>query len=333
MFSLIHLTIVLTSLVMIILSCVVFTNAVEFLGNKMKLGNNATGSILAVIGTGLPETIVPIVAIFGVGFSNIKIETAQDIALGAIIGSPFMLSTLTLFLLGIVLFIKKREFLNLDYKVIIRDYRYFLLACAFAFLFSIKFLADCKLISVLFLFILYVVFVYRTIIKSRSVCIECEAEELYFSKIKLNQNFCLILQLILSLIFLIFSSHFFVDEINYFSQLLNISPSILALIITPFATELPETINSIIWLKQDKDDLALANVLGAIVFQATILFSIGILLTDWVFAKILILNILILFACAVFFLNLIVLKKKVSAYSLLLCGVFYFIYIIFVLLK
>lgn len=333
MFSLIHLTIVLTSLVMIILSCVVFTNAIEFLGNKMKLGNNATGSILAVIGTGLPETIVPIVAIFGASFSNIKIDTAQDIALGAIIGSPFMLSTLTLFLLGLTLFTKKREFLNLDYKVIVRDYKYFLLACAFAFLFSVKFLVNYKLISVLFLISLYVIFVYRTIIKSRSTCVECETQELYFSKLKLNQNFSLFLQLVLSLIFLIFSSHFFVDEINYFSQLLNISPSILALIITPFATELPETINSIIWLNQQKDDLALANVLGAIVFQATLLFSIGLLLTNWVFVKILILNIFILFACAIFFLNMIITKKKVTAGSLLFCGVFYFVYIIFVLLK
>lgn len=333
MFSLIHLTIVLTSLIMIILSCVVFTNAIEFLGNKMKLGNNATGSILAVIGTGLPETIIPIVAIFGINFSNIQIEIAHDIALGAILGSPFMLSTLTLFLLGMVLIIKKRPALCLDYSVILRDYKYFLLAYFVAFLFSVKFLVNYKLVAVLFLISLYAIFVYRTILKSRTTCIECEIDELYFSKTKLNQNFCLIFQLFSSLLILIFSSHFFVNEINYFSELLNVAPSILALIITPFATELPETINSIIWLKQNKDDLALANVLGAIIFQATILFSIGLLLTNWVFSKILYLNILILFMCAVIFLNSIIIKKKITFYSLLICGIFYFSYIFIILLK
>ena len=60
---LIHLTIALISLISIVFSCILFTNAIEFLGNKLKLGNNAIGSILAVFGTGLPETIVPIIAI------------------------------------------------------------------------------------------------------------------------------------------------------------------------------------------------------------------------------------------------------------------------------
>ena len=62
MFYLTHVTIVAISLITIVLSCILFTNAIEFLGNKLKLGNSATGSILAVFGTGLPETIVPIVA-------------------------------------------------------------------------------------------------------------------------------------------------------------------------------------------------------------------------------------------------------------------------------
>ena len=94
---LIHFTIALISLIVIVLSCILFTNAVEFLGNKLKLGNSATGSILAVFGTGLPETIVPIVAILGSVISNSKLDTAKDVALGAIVGSPFMLSTLALF--------------------------------------------------------------------------------------------------------------------------------------------------------------------------------------------------------------------------------------------
>ena len=120
---LIHLGIMLISLIVIVFACILFTNAIEFLGQKLKLGNNATGSILAVFGTGLPEAIVPVVAILGVYISGIKIDTAQNIAQGAILGSPFMLSTLAMFLLVFVLMFKKRNFLLFDYKILIREYK------------------------------------------------------------------------------------------------------------------------------------------------------------------------------------------------------------------
>ena len=115
----IHFTIALISLIAIVLSCVLFTNAIEFLGNKLKLGNNATGSILAVIGTGLPELVVPLVAVLGAKFSGMKIDVAQDIALGAILGSPFMLSTLALFLLALVLIKNMKELLFRIYHFVL----------------------------------------------------------------------------------------------------------------------------------------------------------------------------------------------------------------------
>ena len=182
-----HFTIALISLITIVLSCVLFTNAIEFLGNKLKLGNNATGSILAVIGTGLPELVVPIIAILGINFSNLKVDVAHEIALGAILGSPFMLSTLALFLLGIVLIFKKRNILLVDYEVVLRDYKYFILSYFIAILFSLKFLNEYKILACVLLVGVYFLFVYKTIVKSRKVCVECECEELYFSKIKLSE--------------------------------------------------------------------------------------------------------------------------------------------------
>ena len=329
-----HLTIAMIALMTIVLACILFTNAIEFLGNKLKLGNNATGSILAVIGTGLPEVVVPLVAIFGANYSNIKIETAQDIALGAILGSPFMLSTLALFLLFLVLIFKKKKQAYLDYTFVVRDYKYFLISYVVAVLFSINYLIEYKYIASITLIVLYVLFVYRTILKSRVACVECECDELYFSrKIKLNNNLLLFLQLFISLIILIVSSHCFVNEITYFSNILNMSPAILALIITPFATELPECINSIIWLKQGKDELAFANVLGAVVFQSTLLFSIGIFLTPWMFEKAILINIILTIICAFFFVISVSKNKKIKLTTLLFCGIIYFFYLLFYFCK
>ena len=62
---------------------------------------------------------------------------------------------------------------------------------------------------------------------------------------------------------------------------MNVSPLVLSLMITPFATELPECVNSLIWVKNNKDDLALFNINGAVVFQAIIPMSIGIILTPF----------------------------------------------------
>ena len=334
MHFLIHFTIALISLIVIVLSCIFFTNAIEYLGNKLKLGNNATGSILAVLGTGLPEIVIPLVAIFEVCFSDLKVQTAQDIALGAVLGSPFMLSTFAMFLLLIVLIIKKRNSLNLDYNFVIRDYKYFLLAYSFAILFSFKFFVSYKIIASFVLILVYAIFVYRTIVKSRVVCTECECEELYFSKgLKFNKNLILFIQLFLSVVLLVVSSHYFVDEIRYFSLALNISPSILTLLIAPFATELPECINSVIWLKQDKDDLAIANILGAIVFQTTILCAIGIILTPWVLNNVLFANAILTIFCALVFMLFVLKNKKITVCNLLFCAIIYFSYLIYTFIR
>lgn len=331
MYFVTHLTITIISLLAIVLSCILFTNAIEFLGNKLKLGNNATGSILAVIGTGLPEFIIPLVAIFGANFSNEETKIASDIAFGAIIGSPFMLLTLALFLLSFVLILKKRASLNVDLSFAIRNYKYIFIAYTIALLFSFELFNKYKIIAVFMLLILYVFYVYKTILKSRCVCVECECEKLYF-KLK-NEKTALFLQLVFSLFVLILFSHFFVNEIKYFSLFFNIHPTLLALIITPFATELPECVNSIIWLKQNKDDLALANILGAVVFQTTLLFAIGIILTAWIFSFDLIANFLILLL-GYLILEILVLKnKKISISYLLYCGILYFVYLLILFTK
>lgn len=333
---LIHLILACVSLIVIVFACVLFTNGIEFLGNKMKLGNNAIGSILAVFGTGLPETIVPLIALSSTYFSDIKIETAQDIALGAILGSPFMLGTLALFILGLVLITKKRDkkVLYVDYKNILRDYKYFLIAYFIAITFSFVFLRNYKYLASIILIVLYIFFVYRTIIQSRATCTECECEELYFLKIfKRHENLVLVLQLILSLLLLGAFSHLFVFEIKYFSILIGVSPVILALLIAPFATELPECINSTIWLKQNKDDLAIANIVGAMAFQAMIPFSIGIGLTNWTFDKLILTNIFLILFCSIVFVIILKIKKNITLSMLLGCGLFYFAFLIYIATK
>ncbi len=340
MFFLFHFIFILILFVAIIYVCNLFTNAIEHFGSKLKLGNNALGAVCAVVGTSLPETIVPLVAIFGAMFLKTDLNISKDIALGAIIGSPFILSTLALFLSAVTIIIlylsKKRDKLelNIDSKNALREYKYFIITYSlviFLGIFSVS--HNVKLTAAFFLILLYFFFVIRTIKKSKYIPNEETIEELIFSKVLKNKKtslFLIFLQIIVSLILLVIFSHLFVNQIKYFAEFLNINPILLSLVITPIATELPECVNSIIWIKNNKDDLAISNILGAIVFQAMIPSSIGLILTPWVFDKVLIINALLVLICALLSYISILIFKRFRLEILLFCGTFYFIYLIFI---
>lgn len=331
MLFLAHILYALIAIAAIIYTCSLFTNAIEHLGSRLKLGSNAIGAVLAVIGTTLPETIVPLVALVGAYALKLNIVQSQNIAIGAIFGSPFILSTLALFMLGVVLLFKKRDELKVDYKTILRNYKYFFIAYTIAICASFLNSKNIQALVVCFLLALYIIFATRTINKSKENFSVQELDELTFKKF--FKKDLLFLQIVISLFGLIVSSHFFIDEIKFFSEFLNINPLILSLFITPVATELPECVNSIIWLKQDKDELAIANVLGAIVFQAVVPVSIGILLTPWQLNKTVLINAVLVFICMIFFTLSILITKKIKTLPLLGCGLFYFSYLIWAILK
>ena len=62
---------------------------------------------------------------------------------------------------------------------------------------------------------------------------------------------------------------------------MNLAPHIVALLLSPVATELPEVLNAFIWIRQGKEGLALANISGAMMIQATVPSGLGLLFTDW----------------------------------------------------
>ena len=57
----------------------------------------------------------------------------------------------------------------------------------------------------------------------------------------------------------------------------------MALLLSPVATELPETMNALIWVRQGKERLALANISGAMMIQATVPSALGLFFTPWLF--------------------------------------------------
>src|SRR5712691_8486566 len=110
---------------LILLSSELFTNALEWVGESFGLSEGAVGSVLAAVGTALPETLLPLVAI-AVGASK-----GKEIGTGAILGAPLMLTTLAMFVLGVATLLFARRGARStevvgDRQVLLQDLGYFL---------------------------------------------------------------------------------------------------------------------------------------------------------------------------------------------------------------
>ena len=105
---------------------------------------------------------------------------------------------------------------------------------------------------------------------------------LYFSpSSKYPGLFVVLIQVFVALGIMVSGAYLFVDVVKQLAPVIGISPLILSLLVTPVATELPEKFNSLVWVSQKKDSLAVGNITGAMVFQGTIPVSIGLVATSW----------------------------------------------------
>lgn len=328
------------NLFLIVGCCVVFTNAVEHLGKIYNLNEGAVGSILAAVGTALPETIVPLVAILGAYLAHADVRVGKEIGIGAILGAPFLLSTLAMFVTGLAVLIfwkagKREHKMNANYVVMFRDLKFFFFSYTLAIAAGFIHIPVLKYACALGLLAYYLVYVFRTLNCSHSQCGESgELDELLFERIfKKYNTFLVWLQVIVSIAFLICFAHLFVGQIKFFAGMFNINPLVLSLILAPIATELPEKFNSVLWVSQSKDTLALGNITGAMVFQSCIPTAIGILLTPWVFGIESVINIVLVYLSTVLLFINLYRDKAFSPHILITCGAFYVIYLVYVFWK
>jgi cation:H+ antiporter len=140
----------------------------------------------------------------------------------------------------------------------------------------------------------------------------------------------IVVQLVLGVALLIAGAKGFIHGVEDAAQLIGISALLLSLLIIPIATELPEKVNSILWIRKGKDTLAFGNITGAMVFQGTLLPAIGIMLTPWEPRKEVVLGILMTLIAAVW-LRYLVAKGGIKVWHLLVNGAMYITYLVLVL--
>jgi cation:H+ antiporter len=271
--------------VLVIGGAIGFTNAVEWLGHRLNLAEGAVGALLAAVGTALPESVIPIVALLGGGGG----DEATQIAIGAIIGAPFLLATLAMLLVvgSAHVFAGRREQgteIDVEASAVRRDLRWFLILFPPAIALGVIGVpAGVRYVAAALLLVGYGLYVRETLRAGGDAEESDELSPLYFdtSKDDPPSTLQIVLQFAVSLAAIIGGAELFVKAVEHISEAAGIAPLILALVLAPLATEMPEKANSVLWVRQGKDELALGNITGAMAFQAAIPVALGLLFTDW----------------------------------------------------
>lgn len=269
----------------IYLSCETFVNSVEWLGHKLKITQTATGTILAAFGTALPESVVTLVAVAFGGTTAHK-----EIGVGAAIGGPLALSTIAYAVVGVALLATAKRagreragIVDVDTRRLRRDQLWFLAIFVAKIALGLVLFSFKPILGIAFL-AAYAVYCWKELSDDDGGNDEAEGD---LEPLKLRPRddnpsmFWIALQTLGALAVIFFASHLFVEQIGKVGPWLGLSPQLTALLFSPIATELPEIMNAIIWVRQGKERLALANISGAMMIQATIPTAFALFFTPW----------------------------------------------------
>jgi len=311
----IHVLFLVLCIAAIYLSCEWFVNAVEWLGRRLRLGKMAVGTILAAIGTALPESVVTLVAV-----TAGKTPAAKDIGVGAALGGPLVLSTLAYGIVGIMILLTRRRArqavgaeradepdavnrapasttptapkmvgTKAELKRLAKDQQWFLPIFAVKVGLGLVAFAIKPWLGLVF-FAAYAVYFAREI-RTKD---DGHGEEMEPLKLQPRREspatWAVVVQTLVTVTVIFFASQFFVEQLEAVGPMLGLPAAVTALLLSPVATELPETLNAIIWVRQGKTPLALANISGSMMIQATVPSGLGILFTPWLFDHALLLS-------------------------------------------
>jgi cation:H+ antiporter len=257
-----------------------FTNAIEWAGLRLGLGHSAVGSVLAAVATAMPESLIPVVAV-------IQGRQADPIAIGAIVGAPLLLATLAMAVCGAAALTYRARRgtarLQPDADAIGRDLLVVMAALPLAIVVGLTGAPPLRFAGAAVLVAAWAVLTWRTISRGRQEGGGDEPASLYFDTTKHDppNNFQILAQTVAGIGMLLGAAELFVNSIEHLAHGLGLDALVLTLVIAPLATELPETLNSVVWIRQGKDTLALGNITGAMVLQTMPLVAFGMVFTDW----------------------------------------------------
>jgi cation:H+ antiporter len=322
----------LAALAVILVGAELFTNSLEYVGQRFHLSEGLVGSVFAAVATALPETIVPIIAVF---FGGQDPAAGEHVGVGAILGSPLMLVSLALALVALFTGSQRgwNQPLKPEFSGMVRDLGYFTVAYSIALMsLFMPHSAGVPVAVGLSLVFLYGYYVYNTVQASARLVSHGHGTQadgpLHLQRFGLPHNFGLeLMQLLAGLVLIIVGAKLFVMGVEEIATRTGLSALVLSLVVVPIATEMPEKFNSILWVRRGKDTLAFGNLTGAMVFQGTLLPAFGMQLGSWGPNRDVLWTMAITLGMAVWTLFL-TLRRRLTPVSLLLNGAAYLLFLL-----
>ena len=284
MSPLVHIVLILALAGVIYVASEWFVNAIEWLGVELKVGTMAVGTVLAAIGTALPESVVTLVAVlFG------SADAGKEIGVGAALGGPLVLATVAYAVVGFLLLMRHRNagLADIDRGRLRLDQRWFITIASGALVLGLVAFTGKWLLGFVFLGA-YALYVRRELTSGEAAH---SSEDLESLRIWRSDHpparWAIILQTLVALVVVVVASQLFVGQLEWAGPAAGLPPAVVALLLAPIATELPELMNAIIWVRQGKTGLAMANISGSMMVQATVPAAFGLFFTPWHFDTVL----------------------------------------------
>ena len=319
------------SFAIILAGALLFTNAVEWLGDRLAIGEGAVGSLLAAVGTAMPESFIPIVAVIG------GAEGSSEVAIGAIVGAPFLLATIAMMLVGLsALGYRHRRpqgrHLRAHVPTLDRDLTVFLAFFAVALALGVGLPLGVRIAAAVALVVAYGVYVQRTLAGGGALQPEETIGPLIIARAAGEDPSirAIITQFVVGLVAMIGGAHLFVEEVTAVAEEIGVAVLVLSLVLAPLATELPEKANSFFWVRDGKDALALGNITGAMVFQSMLPVALGLLLTSWDLDRFAVVSMALGIAGGLVAYWALRLRGQFNAPAIVAWGALYAIFIVFV---
>lgn len=272
--------------IVIYLSCEYFVNGVEWVGVRLGVAQSAVGTVLAAFGTALPESVVTFVAVV-----TGTTPTQKSIGVGAALGGPLVLATIAYAVVGAAFLAWRRKahgplLTRAGQRRLARDQGWFLVIFAAKVGLGVVTFSYKPWLGVLFL-MAYLLYSWREVSGGH----ELGHEQSSLEPLRLRPRDAMpatawaVGQTLAALAAIFVSSQLFVHQLEIVSPALGLSAQLTALLLSPIATELPETLNAVIWVRQGKTALALGNISGSMMIQATVPSALGILFTPWLLER------------------------------------------------
>ncbi len=271
---------ILLAAILVIFGGLLFTNSIEFLASKYRIGQTLVGAVISPILTSLPELTVIIVALAHGGLQG------SEISIGTIIGEPFMASTIVyplIILSSFLGYLKGRR----ESPVLRPSRDLYLPFLVFSILFPLilvpVFIRCCylKYVFAVLMLVSYFVYVYNVARRGKSELFEESIEDFLFAKI-FGYHICFaFIQLAISVLLIYVGSEGLVKGLIALSQQFHIDAQTLSIIIVPSVAALPESVVGLVWAYRGRDTLALASVVGEKILYSTFYPSVGMFVTEW----------------------------------------------------